>query len=224
MIITTGDRELYLPAQREQRVLSLLTAWCSHKTFSSSYQLYLISDLRSFKPRPIFDNRSAVALPVLASQDWETTVAYLSQIRAVQVWGAIGQELCLYQPLSLENELSVVWKKIPALPQHLLLALGDSSILDFKVASPLFTEQLFWSISEVSSKTLFTAFSSFNARASSHFRCAEWQWMFVKRPQITPSVQIRQRVSNTFLSRSGLLTTPVSDNSLISNSSRLKAF
>lgn len=85
MIIMEGDRKMYLPAQQEQRVLSFLTVCCSQKTFSSSYQLNLISNLRSFKQRPILKNRSAVAMPFPASQKWKGIGAHLPHIRATQV-------------------------------------------------------------------------------------------------------------------------------------------
>lgn len=84
MIITKDVGKMDLPAQREQRVLSLLTARCSRKTLSSSYQLNLISNLRSFQQRPIFKNRSAAAMPFLASQKSGAIVAHLPQLRAVR--------------------------------------------------------------------------------------------------------------------------------------------
>lgn len=85
MVIMKGDSKMYLPAPREQGGLSLLTARRSHEAFSSSYQLNVISNLRSFKQRPIFKNRSAVAMPFLASPKWKAIVAHLPPIRAPQV-------------------------------------------------------------------------------------------------------------------------------------------
>lgn len=113
-------------------------------------------------------------------------------------------------------------KKIPTLPQ--LLVRGDGNILDFKPAPPLCTENIFCSISEVSNP-LFMAFSSFKAWAGSDLKQAEWQWMFVRRPQIMflyrPS---SPRLGHPSLSHTELVVPPASDNSLISNPSRLKAF
>ena len=107
MLIIEGDRKMYLPAQWEQRVLSLLTAWSSR--FSSSYQLNLISDLRSFKQRPIFKNWSAVAMPFLASQKWKAIVAHLPQSRAMQVWSVNGRQLCCTSDLRLIISVLRAW-------------------------------------------------------------------------------------------------------------------
>lgn len=111
-IVMKGDRKMYLHTRQEQRVLSLLTAWCSHKTFSLSYQLNLISNLRSFKQRPIFKNRSAVAMPFLASQKWKAIVAHLPPIGVTQVWGANGQQFCCTCGLGLIMSVLWAWNKM----------------------------------------------------------------------------------------------------------------
>lgn len=154
---------------------SLLPSWCFHWTFSSSHQLNLISDLRSFRQRPIFRDWSAAAMTFRTWQEWKTIVSHLPQISwaglrckwdtalpgpGTQAWSFLSSGLEI-KPLYSRR------KKIPTLPQ--LLHRGDGNILHFKPVPPLCTEKLFCSISEVSNP-LFMACSSFKARAGSDLK------------------------------------------------------
>lgn len=82
IIIMKGDRKMCPPTVGAEAPFPF---GCLMLTQNTSYQLNLISNLRSCKQRPIFKNCSAAAVPFLASQKWKAIVAHLSLIRAVQV-------------------------------------------------------------------------------------------------------------------------------------------